>query len=90
MAVADALLVIQYDQVSRTPLSVRTVDESGHPVVKVRVEDKDEPIVIRGRLPSSETVRRFIETADPDLAKKVGAHASSLLAEAFSEQEEDE
>jgi hypothetical protein len=27
MAVADALQVIQYDQVSQTPLSVQTVDE---------------------------------------------------------------
>jgi hypothetical protein len=45
--------------------------------------------VIRGRLPSSEAVRRFIEEADPDLAKKVGVRASSLLVEALSEQEED-
>jgi hypothetical protein len=28
-------------------------------------------------------MRRFIEEADPDLAKKVGAHASSLLVEAL-------
>jgi hypothetical protein len=46
-------------------------------------EDRDEPILIRGRLPSSEAVRRFIEEADPDLARKVGAHASSLLVEAL-------
>ena len=39
--------------------------------------------MIRGRLPSSEAVRRFIEEADPDLAKKVGAYASSLLVEAL-------
>jgi CRISPR type I-A-associated protein Csa5 len=89
MAVADALRVIQYDQVSRNPSIVQTIDESGHPIVKVRTEDRDEPIVIRGRLPSSEAVRRFIEEADPDLAKKVGVRASSLLVEALSEQEED-
>jgi hypothetical protein len=35
-------------------------------------------------------VRRFIEEADFDLAKKVGAHASSLLVEVLSEQEENE
>jgi hypothetical protein len=35
------------------------------------------------RLASNEAVRRFIEEADPDLAKKVGAHASSLLVEAL-------
>jgi CRISPR type I-A-associated protein Csa5 len=75
MAVADALRVIQYDQFSRNPSIVQAVDESGRPVVKVRTEERDEPIVIRGRLPSSEAVRRFIEEADPDLAKKVGAHA---------------
>jgi len=89
MAVADALRVIQYDQVSRNPSIVQTIDESGHPIVKVRTEDRDEPIVIRGRLPSSEAVRRFIEEADPGLARKVGARASSLLVEALSEQEED-
>jgi CRISPR type I-A-associated protein Csa5 len=83
MAVADALRVIQYDQFSRNPSIVQAVDESGRPVVKVRTEDRDEPIMIRGRLPSSEAVRRFIERADPDLAKKVGAHASSLLVEAL-------
>jgi CRISPR type I-A-associated protein Csa5 len=88
MAVADALRVIQYDQASRTPSIVQTADERGQHVVKVRVEDRAEPIVIRGRLPSSEAVRRFIETADPDLAKKVGAHASSLLVEALGSPQE--
>jgi CRISPR type I-A-associated protein Csa5 len=87
MAVADALRVIQYDQFSRNPSIVQAVDESGRPVVKVRTEDRDEPIMIRGRLPSSEAVRRFIERADPDLAKKVGAHASSLLVEALGSEE---
>jgi CRISPR type I-A-associated protein Csa5 len=87
MAVADALRVIQYDQFSRNPSTVQAVDESGRPVVKVRTEERDEPIVIRGRLPSSEAVRRFIEEADPDLAKKVGTHASSLLVEALEECE---
>jgi len=87
MAVADALRVIQYDQASRNPSIVQTVDENGQHVVKVRVEGRDEPIVIRGRLPSSEAVRRFIETADPGLAKKVGAHASSLLVEVLDETE---
>jgi len=50
MTAADALQVVQYDQVSRTPLSVQTVDESGHPIVIVKADFKDEPIVIRGRL----------------------------------------
>ena len=85
MAVADALRVIQYDQFSRNPSIVQAVDERGQPVVKVRTEERDKPIVIRGRLPSSEAVRRFIEEADPDLAKKVGVHASSLLVEALSQ-----
>jgi CRISPR type I-A-associated protein Csa5 len=85
MAVADALRAIQYDQASRNPSIVQTVDENGQYVVKVRVQDRDESIVIRGRLPSSEAVRRFIETADPDLAKKVGAHASSLLVEVLDD-----
>ena len=88
MAVADALRVIQYDQVSRNPSIVQTVDENGRPIIKVRVEDKDEPIVIRRRLPSSEVVRRFIEEADPDLAKKVGAHASSMLVKALGSPQE--
>jgi CRISPR type I-A-associated protein Csa5 len=88
MAVADALRVIQYDQASRSPSIVQTADERGQHVVKVRVEDRAEPIVIRGRLPSSEAVRRFIETVDPDLAKKVGAHASSLLVEALGSPQE--
>ena len=43
MAVADALRVIQYDQVSRNPSIVQTVDESGQPVVKVRTDDRAEP-----------------------------------------------
>ncbi len=75
------------------PLRLRIIGLSAHDLkalARVRTEERDEPIVIRGRLPSSEAVRRFIEEADPDLAKKVGAHASSMLAEAFSEQEEDE
>ena len=79
--------MIQYDQVSRNPSIIQAVDESGRPVVKVRTEERDEPIVIQGRLPSSEAVRKFIEEADPDLAKKVGAHASSLLVEALGQQE---
>jgi hypothetical protein len=45
MAVADALRVIQYDQVSRTPLSVQTIDESGHPIVIVKADFKDEPTI---------------------------------------------
>jgi CRISPR type I-A-associated protein Csa5 len=85
MAVADALRVVQYDQISQSPAIIQTSDENGRPVVKVRTEERDEHIVIRGRLPSSEAVRRFIEEADPDLAKKVGAHASSLLVEALSQ-----
>jgi hypothetical protein len=65
---------------------LRTIGLSAHDLkvlARVRTEDRDEPIVIRGRLPSSEAVRRFIEEADPDLARKVGAHASSLLVEAL-------
>jgi ERCC4-related helicase len=57
MALISAALV------SRNPSIVQTVDENGRPIIKVRVEDKAEPIVIRGRLPSSEAVRRFIEEA---------------------------
>jgi CRISPR type I-A-associated protein Csa5 len=88
MAVADALRVVQYDQISQSPAIIQTSDEKGRPVVKVRVEDRDEPIVIRGRLPSSEAVRRFIEEADPDLAKKVGAQASSMLVKALGSPQE--
>jgi hypothetical protein len=75
------------------PLRLRIIGLSAHDLnalARVRTEDRDEPIVIRGRLPSSEAVRRFIEEADHDMAKKVGAHASSLLVETLSEQEEDE
>jgi hypothetical protein len=45
MIAADALQVVQYDQVSRTPLSVQTVDESGHPIVIVKADFKDEPTI---------------------------------------------
>jgi hypothetical protein len=61
MAAADALRVVQYDQISQSPAIIQTTDENGRPVVKVRTEDRHEPLVIRGRLPSSEAVRRFIE-----------------------------
>jgi CRISPR type I-A-associated protein Csa5 len=87
MAIADALRVVQYDQISRNPSIAQERDEKG-PIVKVRVEDRPEPLVIRGRLPSSEAVWKFIEEADPDLARKVGAHASSLLVEAFGSPQE--
>jgi hypothetical protein len=33
-------------------------------------------------------MRRFIEEADPDLAKKVGAHTSSMLVEALGSPQE--
>jgi hypothetical protein len=73
------------------PLRLRIIGLSAYDLkvlARVRTEDRDEPIVIRGRLPSSEAVRRFIEEADPDLAKKVGAHASSLLVEALGSPQE--
>jgi hypothetical protein len=73
------------------PLKLRTIGLSAHDLkalARVRTEDRDEPIVIRGRLPSSEAVRRFIEEADPDLAKKVGAHASSMLVKALGSPQE--
>ncbi|MFZ8857944.1 MAG: hypothetical protein ACO2O1_06875 [Candidatus Caldarchaeales archaeon] len=73
------------------PLRLRIIGLSAHDLkvlARVRTEDRDEPIVIRGRLPSSEAVRRFIEEADPDLAKKVGAHASSTLVKALGSPQE--
>jgi hypothetical protein len=65
-----------------TPLRLRIIGLSAHDLkalVRVRTEDRDEPIVIGGGSPNSEAVQRFIEEADPDLAKKVGVHASSLF-----------
>jgi CRISPR type I-A-associated protein Csa5 len=59
MAVADALRVIQYDQFSRNPSIVQAVDESGRPVVKVRTEDRDEPIVIGRRLRETRGLRAW-------------------------------
>ena len=45
MTAADALQVVQYDQVSQNPLSVQTVDESGHPIVIVKADFKDVPTI---------------------------------------------
>ena len=83
-AVADALRIVQSDQNSQEPAITQTKTEKGYSIVSVRVEDKKSPLVIYGRLPSSELVRSFIETVsrDVNIARKIGTFASSLLVEA--------
>jgi hypothetical protein len=53
-------------------------------------EDRDIPLVIWGRLPSSESVRSFVEdvSRDINIARKIGTYASSLLVEALSSEED--
>lgn len=69
---------------SKNPTITQGRDEDGNPVVKIVVEESKKPVVIRGRLPSAEAVRRFIEEASMNIetAKKVAAHALYLLVEA--------
>jgi CRISPR type I-A-associated protein Csa5 len=81
-ALADAARIVRDDIVfSRRPTIAQDRNEG---VVKIVVEESKKPVVIRGRLPSAETVRRFIEEASVniEIAKKVAAHALHLLVEA--------
>jgi CRISPR type I-A-associated protein Csa5 len=84
-AMADAARIVRDDVVfSGKPTIAQDKDENGNPVVKIVVEESKKPVVIRGRLPSAETVRRFIEGASVNIevAKNVAAHALYLLVEA--------
>jgi CRISPR type I-A-associated protein Csa5 len=91
-AVADALRILHSDQNSQSPAITQGKNERGYPIVSVRVEDRDVPLVIRGRLPWSELVRSFIEEVgrDVNIARKVGTYASSLLVEAQLRLEREE
>jgi CRISPR type I-A-associated protein Csa5 len=85
LALADAVRIVRDDIVfSKNPTITQGRDEDGNPVVKIVVEESKKPVVIRGRLPSAEAVRRFIEEASMNIetAKKVAAHALYLLVEA--------
>jgi CRISPR type I-A-associated protein Csa5 len=83
-AVADALRILQSDQNSQNPAITQGKDGRGYPIVSVRVDDRNVPLVIQGRLPSSESVRSFVEdvSRDVNIARKIGTYASSLLVEA--------
>jgi CRISPR type I-A-associated protein Csa5 len=79
-ALAEAARIVRDDIV----FSGRPTIAQDEGVVKIVVEESKKPVVIRGRLPSAETVRRFIEEASVniEIAKKVAAHALHLLVEA--------
>jgi CRISPR type I-A-associated protein Csa5 len=91
-AVADALRILQSDQNSQNPAITQAKNERGYPIVRVRVEDRNAPLVIWGRLPSSESVRSFVEdvSRDVNIARKIGTYASSLLVEAQLRLEREE
>jgi CRISPR type I-A-associated protein Csa5 len=85
LALADAVRTIRDDIVfSKNPTIAVTKDEKGNPAVVIKSEGGGKPVIIRGRLPSAETVRRFIEeaSANIEVAKQVAAHALHLLVEA--------
>jgi CRISPR type I-A-associated protein Csa5 len=77
-AVTDALRIVEGDQRSEKPrLRLEQDKEKKYPYVLI----DDFPIF--GRIPSGETVRRFIEEVYQDIstARKIGTFASSLVVE---------
>lgn len=85
LALADAVRIVRDDIVfSKNPTIAVIRDEKGNPAVVIKSEGGGRPVIIRGCLPSAETVRRFIEEASVniEIAKKVAAHALYLLVEA--------
>lgn len=85
LALADAARIVRDDiAFSGRPTIAVVKDEKGSPAVVIKSEGGGRPVIIRGRLPSAETVRRFIEeaSANIEIAKKVAAHALHLLVEA--------
>ncbi|MEM4334168.1 MAG: hypothetical protein QXK61_08440 [Nitrososphaerota archaeon] len=78
-AVYDALRIVESDQKSNNPRIKNEKDERGRPYLSIG--DKK----IFGWIPTSETVRKFIENVctDVSIARKIGTFASALLVEAY-------
>ncbi len=81
-AVTDALRIIDSDQNAEKPQLKTAIDERGY--TYLLIEDKhDRKHRINGRLPSGETVRKFLEEVYMDIAtaRKIGTLASALTVE---------
>jgi len=76
-AVTDALRIVDSDQNAEKPRLKTGKDDKGYPYVQV-----DNHRII-GRMPSGETVRKFLEEVYDDIAtaRKVGTLASALTVE---------
>jgi CRISPR type I-A-associated protein Csa5 len=82
-AVNDALRIIESDQMTGKPRLRLEKNEAGRYTYVVVDREQGGPARIFGRIPSGETVRKFIEAIYRDIttARKIGTLASALVVE---------